>query len=55
MKKQYDLIINFRKEENKYYLSDGFNNYYINEKEAEKYLMNNYSVIKVICKIAYFK
>ena len=50
-----DLIINFRKEENKYYLSDGFNNYYINEKEAEKYLMNNYSVIKVICKIEYFK
>lgn len=50
-----DLIINFREEENKYYLSDGFNKYYINEKEAEKYLMNNYSVIKVICKIAYFK
>lgn len=50
-----DLIINFREEENKYYLSDGFNKYYINEKEAKKYLMNNYSVIKVICKIAYFK
>lgn len=50
-----DLIRNFGEKNNKYYLSDGFNKYKICKEKANNYLMNNYSAIKVICKIAHFK